>query len=151
MATYCTVALPFADMLHKTVPTLCNLFHCWPSVRFRDERDSDTNTWVSQVVAIIENDTPKCARNQRTRHTIMWNVTKQFDTPPLLSNDVDRVGSLQVTFQDIVVLLSFCKINPVKLSSIFINRFNFYATMSVRHHIVTRDRSIYRPGRCIGR
>jgi len=35
---------------------------------------------VGQVVAVIENDMPKSAGNQRTWHTITGNITKQFDT-----------------------------------------------------------------------
>jgi len=49
-------------------------------------------------VAVIENGTPKSARNQWTWHTIKGNITKQFDTLSLMSDDVGRVSFFQVAF-----------------------------------------------------
>ena len=92
---------------------------------------------MSQVVAVIENDAPKSAGNQRTWHTIKGIITEQFDTLPLMSDDVGKVSFVQVPFQDIVVLLSFCKIITVNLNSMLKNRVNFYATKGIHHHIVT--------------
>ena len=56
-----------------------------------------------------------------------------------LRKDVDlgRVSFVQVAIQDIVVLLRFCKIIPVNLSSMLKNRGNFHATKGICHHIVT--------------
>ena len=88
-------------------------------------------------MAVIENDTPKSARNKWTWHTITGNITKQFDTLPRINDDVGRVSFVQVAFQDTVVLLSFCKIIPVNLSSMLKNRGNLYATEGICHHIVT--------------
>jgi len=65
------------------------------------------------------------------------NIIKLFDTLPLKSDDVGRVSFVHVAFQDIVVLLSFCKIILIGLSSMLKNRVDFYATKGIRHHIVT--------------
>ena len=121
----------------RLYPRCAIFFYFRPSVRFRNELYSGTNTRVSQVVAVIENDTPKSAGNQRMCHTITGNIAKQFDTLPLMSDDVGRGSFFRVAFQDIVVLLSFCKIIPVNLSSMLKNRGNFYATKGICHHIVT--------------
>ena len=54
----------------RLYPHCATFFHGQPSVRFRNELYSGANTRVSQVVAVIENDTPKSTGNQRTWHTI---------------------------------------------------------------------------------
>jgi len=120
----------------RLYPRYATFFHGRPSVRFRNKLYSGANTRVSQVVA-VENDTPKSAGNQRTWHTITGNITRQFDTLPLMSGDVGRLSFVQVAFQDIVVLLSFCKTILVNLSSMLKNRGNFYATKGICHRIVT--------------
>jgi len=84
----------------RLYPHCAIFFHGRPSVRFRNELYSGANTGMSQVVAVIENDTPKSAGNQRTWHTITGNIAKQFDTLPLMSDDVGRGSFFQVAFQD---------------------------------------------------
>ena len=121
----------------RLYPRCAIFFHGRPCVRFRNELYSGANTRVSRFVAVIENDTPNSAGNQRTWHTITGNIAKQFDTLPLMSDDAGRGSFFQVAFQDIVVLLSFCKIIPVNLSSMLKNRGNFHATKGICHHIVT--------------
>ena len=71
-------------------PRCAIFFQGRPSVRFRNELYSGANTRVSQVVAVIENNTSKSAGNQRTWHTITGNIAKQFDTLPLMSDDVGK-------------------------------------------------------------